>query len=56
MVIFYIYSTYWHMKSMFYEHQAVIKCIYLPPTYIHFIQGIEDRCLLLITNEFHEFY
>jgi hypothetical protein len=26
---------------------AVIKCIYLPPTYLHFIQDIEDRCLLL---------
>jgi hypothetical protein len=22
---------------------AVIKCIYLPPTYLHFIQEIEDR-------------
>jgi hypothetical protein len=26
---------------------AVIKCTYLPPTYLHFIQDIEDRCLLL---------
>jgi hypothetical protein len=26
---------------------AVIKCIYLPPTYLHFIQDIDDRCLLL---------
>jgi hypothetical protein len=26
---------------------ALIKCIYLPPTYLHFIQDIEDRCLLL---------
>jgi hypothetical protein len=26
---------------------AVIKCIYLPPTYLHFIQDIEDRCFLL---------
>jgi hypothetical protein len=26
---------------------VVIKCIYLPPTYLHFIQDIEDRCLLL---------
>jgi hypothetical protein len=26
---------------------AIIKCIYLPPTYLHFIQDIEDR--------FHEF-
>jgi hypothetical protein len=26
---------------------AVIKCIYLPPTFLHFIQDIEDRCLLL---------
>jgi hypothetical protein len=25
---------------------AVIKCIYLPPTYLHFIQDIEVRCLL----------
>jgi hypothetical protein len=26
---------------------VVIKCIYLPPTYLHFIQDIEDRFLLL---------
>jgi hypothetical protein len=26
---------------------AIIKCIYLLPTYLHFIQDIEDRCLLL---------
>jgi hypothetical protein len=26
---------------------AVIKCTYLPPTYIYLIQDIEDRCLLL---------
>jgi hypothetical protein len=26
---------------------AVIKCIYLPPTYLHFIQDIEDRSLLV---------
>jgi hypothetical protein len=26
---------------------AVIKCIYLLPTYLNFIQDIEDRCLLL---------
>jgi hypothetical protein len=31
---------------------AVIKCIYLPPTYLHFMQDIEDRCLLL-TNSMH---
>jgi hypothetical protein len=24
----------------------VIKCIYLPPTYLHFMQDKEDRCLL----------
>jgi hypothetical protein len=29
---------------------AVIKCIYLPPPYLHFIQDIEDRCLLLMSN------
>jgi hypothetical protein len=29
---------------------AVIKCIYLPPTYLHFIQDIEDRCLLLMSS------
>jgi hypothetical protein len=28
---------------------AVIKCIYLPPTYLHFTQDIEDRCLLLMS-------
>jgi hypothetical protein len=29
---------------------AVIKCICLPPTYLHFIQDIEDRCLLLMSS------
>jgi hypothetical protein len=29
---------------------AVIKCIYLPSTYLHFIQDIEDRCLLLMSS------
>jgi hypothetical protein len=29
---------------------AVIKCIYLPSTYLHFIQDIEDRCLLLTSS------
>jgi hypothetical protein len=29
---------------------VVIKCIYLPPTYVHFIQDIEDRCLLLTSS------
>jgi hypothetical protein len=29
---------------------AVIKCIYLPPTYLHFMQDIEDRCLLLMSS------
>jgi hypothetical protein len=29
---------------------TVIKCIYLPPTYLHFIQDIEDRCLLLMSS------
>jgi hypothetical protein len=29
---------------------AVIKCIDLPPTYLHFIQDIEDRCLLLTSS------
>jgi hypothetical protein len=29
---------------------AVIKCIYLPPTYLHFIQDIEDKCLLLMSS------
>jgi hypothetical protein len=29
---------------------AVIKCTYLPPTYLHFIQDIEDRCLLLMSS------
>jgi hypothetical protein len=29
---------------------AVIKCIYVPPTYLHFIQDIEDRCLLLTSS------
>jgi hypothetical protein len=29
---------------------ADIKCIYLPPTYLHFMQDIEDRCLLLMSS------
>jgi hypothetical protein len=29
---------------------TVIKCIYLPSTYLHFIQDIEDRCLLLMSS------
>jgi hypothetical protein len=29
---------------------VVIKCIYLQPTYQHFIQDIEDRCLLLMSS------
>jgi hypothetical protein len=29
---------------------VVIKCIYLPPTYLHFKQDIEDRCLLLMSS------
>jgi hypothetical protein len=29
---------------------AVIKCIYLPPTYLHFIQDIQDRCLFLMSS------
>jgi hypothetical protein len=29
---------------------AVIKCIYLSATYLHFIQDIEDRCLLLMSS------
>jgi hypothetical protein len=29
---------------------AVIKCIYLLPTYLHFSQDIEDRCLLLMSS------
>jgi hypothetical protein len=39
---------------------AVIKCIYLRPTYQHFMQDIEDRCLLptsstsFVNLQFHE--
>jgi hypothetical protein len=29
---------------------AVIKYIYIPPTYQHFIQDIEDRCLLVMSS------
>jgi hypothetical protein len=29
---------------------VIIKCIYLPPAYQHFIQDIEDRCLLLMSS------
>jgi hypothetical protein len=28
----------------------VIKCIYLPPAYLHFMQDIEERCLLLMSS------
>jgi hypothetical protein len=41
---------------------AVIKCIYLLPTYLHFIQDIEDMCLLLMSSTsfvdllFQEYY
>jgi hypothetical protein len=28
----------------------VIKCIYLPPTYLHLMEDIEDRCLLLTSS------
>jgi hypothetical protein len=29
---------------------AVIKCTYLPLTYLHFIQAIEEKCLLLMSS------
>jgi hypothetical protein len=29
---------------------TVIKCIYLLPSYLYFIQDIEDRCLLLTSS------
>jgi hypothetical protein len=29
---------------------AVIKYIYLLPTYLHFLQGVEDMCLLLMSS------
>jgi hypothetical protein len=29
---------------------VVIKSIYLPPTCLHFIQDIEDRCLLVMSS------
>jgi hypothetical protein len=29
---------------------AVIKCIYLPPTYLYLMQHIEDMCLLLMSS------
>jgi hypothetical protein len=29
---------------------AVIKCIYLPSTYLHFMQDIENKCLLLTSS------
>jgi hypothetical protein len=29
---------------------VVIKCIYLPSTFFHFMQDIEDRCLLLMCS------
>jgi hypothetical protein len=29
---------------------ADIKCKYLPPTYLDFIQDIDDRCLLLMSS------
>jgi hypothetical protein len=41
------------MVRFFSDHAkllAVIKCIYLPLTYLHFIQDIEYRCLLLMSS------
>jgi hypothetical protein len=29
---------------------GIIKCIYLPLTYLYFTQDIEDRCLLLMSS------
>jgi hypothetical protein len=29
----------------------VIKCIYLLPTYLHFVEDIEGRCLLLMSSK-----
>jgi hypothetical protein len=29
---------------------AIIKCVYLPSTYLYFIQDIEDSCLLLTSS------
>jgi hypothetical protein len=29
---------------------AVIKCIYLLPTYLYFMQDLEDKCLLLTSS------
>jgi hypothetical protein len=29
---------------------AVIKCIYLLPTFLYFIQDIEDSCLLVMSS------
>jgi hypothetical protein len=29
---------------------VVIKCIYLPPAYLHFMQDIEDRHILLTSS------
>jgi hypothetical protein len=40
---------------------AIIKCIYLPPTYLHFMQDIKHKCLLLMSSTsfvdlpFHEY-
>jgi hypothetical protein len=36
--------------DIFLQIISVIKCIYLPPTYLHFIQDIVDRCLLLMSS------
>jgi hypothetical protein len=38
--------------SMCWGVSVVIKCIYLPPTYLHFIQDMEDRCLLLTSSTY----
>jgi hypothetical protein len=39
-------TTQSHIPTLVTLLLAVIKCIYLPPTYLHFIQDIEDRFLL----------
>jgi hypothetical protein len=50
--------SWWRIAKQLWNHRAihfncllaVIKCIYLPPTYLHFMQDIEDRCLLLTSS------
>jgi hypothetical protein len=45
-----VWSHQWQGQFPMKALLAVIKWIYLPPTYLHFIQDIEDRYVLLTSS------